>query len=80
MMSDNVEKIEQANFVILTLLRKLYVLTQNRDAKDAKSEEYLQQIVQLQKDLKHLGQTAIIEKVNKVYIPYLQHLTEGEAQ
>ena len=74
-MTDNVEKIEQANFVILTLLRKLYVLAQKKDAGMA---EYQQQMVQLQKDLKHLGQTAIIEKVNKVYIPYLQQLTEGE--
>lgn len=75
MMTDNVEKIEQANFVILTLLRKLYVLAQNKNDKPA---EYQQQMAQLQKDLKHLGQTAIIEKVNKVYIPYLQQLTEGE--
>ena len=75
MMTDNVEKIEQANFVILTLLRKLYVLAQNKSDKPA---EYQQQMAQLQKDLKHLGQTAIIEKVNKVYIPYLQQLTEGE--
>lgn len=74
-MTDNVEKIEQANFVILTLLRKLYVLAQNKSDKPA---EYQQQMAQLQKDLKHLGQTAIIEKVNKVYIPYLQQLTEGE--
>lgn len=74
-MTDNVKKIEQANFVILTLLRKLYVLAQKKGAGMA---EYQQQMVQLQKDLKHLNQTAIIEKVNKVYIPYLQRLTEGE--
>lgn len=75
-MTDKIEKIEQANFVILTLLRKLYVLAQK---KDAELGAYQQQMLQLQKDLKHLSQTAIIEKVNTVYIPYLQQLNEGES-
>lgn len=74
MMNAEIENIEQANFVILTLLRKLYALSQTDTKHQA---QYQQKIQQLQKDLKHINQPNMIEKVNRVYIPYLQQLSDG---
>ena len=76
-MVDITEDAEQANFVILTLLRKLYV--QLNTAQNAEKEQYQLFIRQLQKDLKHLHQPAVQKKVEQIYIPYLQQLNQEEA-
>lgn len=69
-----INNIENANFVILTLIRELTTLAQTKDEKQA--ENYKQQITQLQKDLKHLNNPQVFAKVKNIYIPYLKKLTE----
>ncbi len=75
-MKNTIDNIEEANFVILSLIRKLYVLCQKSSAEDA--EIYRKKIHQLQKDLKHLDNPQVFSKVQNTYIPYLQQLTETE--
>lgn len=71
-----IDNIENANFIILNLIQKLSVLSQNCDENTAQT--YKQQILQLQKDLKHLDNPQIFAKVQNTYMPYLKQLLETD--
>lgn len=71
-----IDNIENANFIILNLIQKLSVLSQNCDKITAQT--YKQQILQLQKDLKHLDNPQIFAKVQNTYMPYLKQLLETD--
>lgn len=66
--------VETIDFVILSLIRELYNLKQQADAKDA--GQYQEQISRLQSDLKLADKEQLRQKVQKSYIPYLQKLLE----
>ena len=71
-----IDNIENANFIILNLIQKLSVLSQNCD--ETTAQTYKQQILQLQKDLKHLDNPQIFAKVQNAYMPYLKQLLETD--
>ncbi len=70
------EDIEQAKYVVLTLIRKLYALSEKCDDNDR--SDYNKKIKQLQKDLKFVDKSVILEKIKNVYVPYLQQLEKEE--
>ena len=72
----HISNIENANFIILNLIQKLSILSQNCD--ETTVQTYKQQIRQLQKDLKHLDNPQIFAKVQNTYIPYLKLLLEAD--
>ncbi|MBR1825954.1 MAG: hypothetical protein IJ770_05145 [Alphaproteobacteria bacterium] len=69
---NNSDEIEQAKFVLLSLIRKLYVLSEQSIGN--KKQKYGEKIKQLQKELKFIDKSVILAKVGDVYIPYIQHL------
>ena len=73
---NNADEIEQAKFVLLSLIGKLYVLS--KQSISEKQKEYGEKIKQLQKELKFVDKSAILAKTRDVYIPYMQHLKEEE--
>ncbi len=73
---NNADEIEQAKFVLLALIRKLYILSNQSIGK--KKEEYGDKIKQLQKELKLIDKSVILAKIRDVHIPYMQHLKEEE--
>ena len=77
-MNDINDDIEQANFVILSLIRKLYVLCEKSTGEE--NLKYQKEIKQLQKDLRHLDQPNVFEKVKKIYIPYLKEMMETKVE
>ena len=68
----DVEDIANAKYVMLSLLREL----DNMRAKDKDNPNYKKQIEQLEYDLKHYDDKTLLNKVNQVYVPYLQSLLE----
>ena len=68
----DVDDIANAKYVMLSLLREL----DNLRAKDKENKSYQKQIEQLEIDLKHYDDKTLINKVNQVYVPYLQSLLE----
>ena len=73
---NNADEIEQAKFVLLSLIGKLYVLS--KQSIGEKQKEYGEKIKQLQKELKLIDKSVILAKTRDVYIPYMQHLKEEE--
>lgn len=73
---NNADEIEQAKFVLLSLIGKLYVLS--KQSIGEKQKEYGEKIKQLQKELKLIDKSVILAKIRDVYIPYMQHLKEEE--
>lgn len=73
---NNADEIEEAKFVIFSLIRKLYALSEQSNSEN--SANYSDKIKQLQKDLKFADKSSVLTKVRDIYIPYLQQI-ESEA-
>lgn len=69
-----IQNIENANFVLLSLYREYSIKLLNGHLS---KEDCISKMKQIKKDIKYLDKQELISKVKYVYIPILKQLTQG---